>query len=206
MQLRFQCDLTGEDYVTREAWREATLERCPLHPRGGCRFRRHGTYPRLTPPGTRVARWYCRDGHSTFSLLPDCLAARLPATLAEVEEVIVALEQAPSVERAVADMRPEVALPGVLRWARRRAHHVYAALVVLRGLMPELFEGLAPNIGAWRARQGCIPVLVSLRTTATIHLAGLPAPLGFRPHPCSGGQSDRRAQQPMGPDPPRLVR
>ena len=55
---------------------------------------RHGTYPRLSPPGARIARWRCRQGHCTFSLLPDCLAARLPGDLAEVEAVVGAVEQA----------------------------------------------------------------------------------------------------------------
>ena len=35
---------------------------------------RHGTYARKTPRGTRIARWYCPQSHTTFSLLPDCLA------------------------------------------------------------------------------------------------------------------------------------
>jgi hypothetical protein len=66
-------------------------------PNGGCGFARHGTYyARGTPPGTEIARWYCLTGHCTFSLLPDCLAARLPGTLAEVESVVRAVEQAPT--------------------------------------------------------------------------------------------------------------
>ena len=80
---------TSEDYVSAEAWREATLSRCPLHPQGGCSFRRHGTYERVHPPGARIARWYCPQGHRTFSLLPDCLAARLPDTLGELEAAVV---------------------------------------------------------------------------------------------------------------------
>jgi hypothetical protein len=90
VQLRYACPLTGAQYVSEQAWQEAILPRCPLHPQGGCHFARHGTSTRVSPPGTRVARWYCREGHCTFSLLPDCLAARLSGTLAEVE-VLVAL-------------------------------------------------------------------------------------------------------------------
>ncbi|MDE0442808.1 MAG: hypothetical protein OXL38_11875, partial [Gammaproteobacteria bacterium] len=74
--------LSGEQYVKAQGWRHATLARCPNHPGGGCSLARHGTYARKTPPGTRVARWYCPESHTTFSLLPDCLAARLPGTLA----------------------------------------------------------------------------------------------------------------------------
>jgi hypothetical protein len=88
VQLRFECSLTGGEYVNQRAWREASLPRCPLHPKGGCGFARHGTYKRISPPGTLIARWYCPQGHRTFSLLPDCLAARLTGTLAEVESVV----------------------------------------------------------------------------------------------------------------------
>ena len=81
MQLRYETGLTGEQYVTARAWREARLERCPKHPHGGCSLARHGTYERKTPQGVRVARWYCPESHTTFGLLPDCLAARLPGYL-----------------------------------------------------------------------------------------------------------------------------
>ena len=39
-------------YVRAEAWRDATLERGPNHPHGGCSLARHGTYARKTPRGT----------------------------------------------------------------------------------------------------------------------------------------------------------
>ena len=76
------------------SWRLASLARCPLHPRGGCGFARHGTYERMSPPGTQIARWYCPQGHRTFSLLPDHLAARFPGTLSEIEQVVATVEQA----------------------------------------------------------------------------------------------------------------
>jgi hypothetical protein len=76
VQLRHHTRYTSERYVTEKAWRQASLNRCPRHARGGCRFARHGSYPRSEPVGMRVARWYCPDAHETFSLLPDCLAAR----------------------------------------------------------------------------------------------------------------------------------
>jgi hypothetical protein len=120
----------------------ASLSRCPLHPHGGCGFARHGTYERRSPPGTLIARWYCRQGHRTFCLLPDCLAARLPGTLAELEAVVVGVvEQDLSLEAACAQLRLEVGLPGVLRWVRRRVQCVHAALHPLKGILPELFEG-----------------------------------------------------------------
>jgi hypothetical protein len=39
VQLRMVTELTGEQYVTRRAWRDASLERCPVHPGGGCGFK-----------------------------------------------------------------------------------------------------------------------------------------------------------------------
>ena len=83
--VRFRCKtgLTGEQYVTVQGWRNATLVRCPHHPGGGCSLARHGTYRRKTSAGVRIARRCCPESHTTFSLLPDCLAARLPGTLAD---------------------------------------------------------------------------------------------------------------------------
>lgn len=182
VQLRFATNLTSEDYVSRRGWQEARLTSCPLHPHGGCGFARHGTYERKRPQGTRVARWYCRQGQCTFSLLPDFLAARLPGTLAEVEEAVLAAEQAPSQERAADLLRTEIYLPGALRWMRRRLKAVRAALVALVGLLPQAMgKRCAPTITEFRAVLNVAPVLVELREVAADHLAHLPPPLGFGP-------------------------
>ena len=100
MQLRHPTQLTGEQYVAARAWRDAELERCPNHPHGGCSFARHGTYTRKTPREMRVARWYCPQSRTTFSLLPDCLAARLPGTLDALEAVVAHAERARSLTAA----------------------------------------------------------------------------------------------------------
>jgi hypothetical protein len=202
VQLRFACDHTGEEYVKQEAWRDASLPRCPLHPKGGCGFARHGTYERVSPPGTLIARWYCPQGHRTFSLLPDCLAARLPGTLAEVEAVVTAVEQAKSLEAACANLRLDIGLPGVLRWVRRRVKTIQASLNTLKGLMPERFAGCEPRLDAFAERLGVDGVLPALRQIAAPYLAVLPAPLGFGPLRARGGDPDRADQQAAGPDPP----
>jgi len=204
VQIRFECDLTGEEYVNQKAWRNASLTHCPLHPEGGCGFKRHSTYKRLSPSGTRIARWYCRQGHCTFSLLPDCLAARLPGTLAEVEAVVGSVEQARSLEAACVDLRLEIELPGVLRWVRRRVQAIHASLTTLKGLMPERFAGCEPMLGAFAEHLGVDGVLPVLRRIAAPYLLSLPAPLGFRPLHPRGGEQDRSQQQPAGPDPPVL--
>ena len=202
MQLRFESDLTGEEYVSQQAWRNASLTRCPLHPKGGCGFARHGTYERLSPPGTRIARWYCPRAHCTFSLLPDALAARLPGTLAEVEAVVGAVEQAKSLEVACAELRLDIELPGVLRWVRRRVQAIHASLNTLKGLLPERFAGCEPRLGAFAGRLGLDAVLQALRQIAAPYLALLPTPLGFSPRGARGGEPDRAHQHLAGPDPP----
>jgi len=202
VQLRFSTGVTGEEYVSQELWRNASLTRCPLHPKGGCGFARHGTYERLSPPGTRIARWYCPQGHRTFSLLPDCLAARLPGTLAEVEEVVGGVEQAESQEAACAHLRLDIELPGVLRWVRRRVQAIHGLLNTLKGLLPERFAGCGPRLGAFAERLGVDAVLPALRQIAAPYLALLPAPLGFGPLRSRDGEPDRAFQQGAGPDPP----
>lgn len=203
MQLRFPTGLSGEDYVKREVWREARLERCPRHPSGGCGFRRHGTYERQSPPGTQVPRWYCRKAHQTFSLLPDCLAARLPGTLMAVEAVVGTVEEAPSLEAAADTLRPDIELPGAIRWTRRRVRAVQAGLTALRGLLPERWQSVPATVTAFGEAVAVKPVLPTLRAITSPYLAFLPAPLGFRHRRVGGGDVTLAMQQAMGPDPPQ---
>lgn len=204
VQLRFDTGLTSEEYVSRQAWRDATLERCPLHPKGGCGFERHGTYERVSPPGTRIARWYCRQGHCTFSLLPDCLAARFTGELTAFEAAVACAEQASeSLEQTADRLRPDVTdLLAAVRWLRRRRTLLVHLFLVLRGLMPELFAGCVPQVSVVRAVLGCDSALVRLRAMAAPWLGVLPPPLGFGPWPEARGDSQTGRQQSMGPDPP----
>jgi hypothetical protein len=203
VQLRFDTGLAGAEYVNRELWRSATLARCPLHPRGGCGFARHGSYERKRPAGTRIARWYCPQGHCTFSLLPDHLAARFPGTLAEIEDVVLAAEQARSLEACAHALRPEpISLPAALRWVRRRLAAVRPVLRTAVAMLPQLLQGCAAHVAALRERLGSASVLARLRQTLAPHLPALAFPLGFR-HRHRGGDAARRpSQQHMGPDPP----
>jgi hypothetical protein len=70
-----------------------------LHPPGECSIARHGSYTRVAPQATRIARWYCPEGHRTFSLLPDFLAARLPGLLCSIEEAVATAETSTSLNR-----------------------------------------------------------------------------------------------------------
>ena len=206
VQLRFITGLTSEEYVTRQAWLKASLPCCPLHPDGGCGFARHGTYPRVLPPGTHIPRWYCPPGHCTFSLLPDHLAARFPGTLPELEQVVVAVEQASGLEAAADRLRrDDISLPSAVRWTRRRVRLVHTLLALLVGVLPELLLGCAPTLEAFGTRLASQQVLVRLREIAQAHLHALPRPLGFGPPRQAGGERKRARQQHTGPDPPRLI-
>lgn len=202
VQLRYETGHTSEEYVSRQAWREASLPRCPHHPRGGCSFARHGTYERKSPAGTRIARWYCPESHTTFSLLPDCLAARLPGTLNELEDVVAAVEQAPSLEAAASILRLDIELPGALRWLRRRVAWVHQCLLLVIGLLPDRFAGCAATVTAFQARLDDDAVLILLRALVAGQLPQLPSPLGFYPPATYRGDPTSVPQQPMGPDPP----
>jgi hypothetical protein len=115
---------------------------------------------------------------------------------------VVEVEQAKSLEAAADRLRPDIELPGAIRWTRRRVRYVQASLTILVGLLPELFAGCQPTLSACCHWLQVAIVLPTLREIATVHLGFLPPPLGFRP-PCgSDGESKRDNQHRLGPDPP----
>ena len=202
VQLRSATGLTSEEYVRQEGWRSASLERCPAHPEGGCGFARHGTYTRKNPRGVQVPRWYCAEGHKTFSLLPDFAASRLSSSLDEVEPVAVAVEGARSLEAAASKLRPRIELPGAVRWTRRRVVAVRTTLVTAVGLLPGVLAGIELNVTSFRAALGAGQALVALREATSVHLPHLPPPVGFGPRPTPRRRSAGPHQQNPGPDPP----
>ncbi|MBI5918098.1 MAG: hypothetical protein HY849_01810 [Nitrosomonadales bacterium] len=207
VQLRFATRLTSVQYVTSEAWKKASLSRCPMHPKGGCGFSRHGTYKREDPHGTRIARWYCRKDHVTFSLLPDCFPSRFEATMVEMEQVVVMAEEAPGIEAAAGKVRPRVEdVRSAVRWLRPRVHGVHAALHCLVGLLPTVFAGCAPTVLAFREALGVAWVLPVLREKAEPYLSELPPPIGFGPRPMRRLPKPGAGQHYSGPDPPTRAR
>ena len=143
---------------------------------------------RKTPPGRRIARWYCPESHTTFSLLPDCLAARLPGTLAELEDAVVTAERFPSLAAAAARLRSgRLEPPGAMRWLRRRIRLVGRALTAVRSLLPERFAGCSPATLAFRDRLGTDAALAWLREMAAPQLPSLPMPLGYARHTAAPG-------------------
>lgn len=205
MQMRFAANLTSEEYIRRAKWREATLERCPLHPGGGCGIRSHGSYGRKEPEGLRIARFYCRQGQTTISLLPDFAAARESGTLAEVERVVERAELGPTLVAAARDLRPELSDErSAVRWLRRRLRAVQSALTALVTSLPELF-GTTPRIGALRERLGIEAtgrgVLIRLRALGERMLPQLRGPLGFFRPRGVGSDEGSELQHKAGPDP-----
>lgn len=162
LQIRYETKPSAGEYVSTEAWRDARLDVCPNHPEGGCSLRGHGTYGRKTPAAARVPRWCCRDSNTTFSKLADCVAARTPGTLDEVRAAVAA----PGVQEAVCQARSGHHISdreAERRWIRWRAECVRRLLAVVVGLLPELLQGVAPEIAAFRARLGTESVLTDLR-------------------------------------------
>jgi hypothetical protein len=199
MQIPLRTLSSVDAYVRNREWRQARLPGCPLHPTGGCSFARHGSYARATPRGLRVARWYCPEGRRTFSLLPDFLAARLPGLLTSIEDSVTVASSAKSVEAAADALRGhDVALPGAVRWLRRR---IRAVRTVLAHVAPEAVIGAlsgepAPGVDL---DKGC--VLLGLRRSLSPQmLNSIPAPLGFKPARALGWPRGGNGQQGMGPD------
>jgi hypothetical protein len=153
-----------------------------------------------------VARWWCPTARTSVSLLPDCLCARLTGSLAEVEAVVAAAEAAPTREAASEALRPDIELPGALRWLRRRVRLVDAGLAAAIGLLPALLAGRKPTVMSVRSALGAEVALVRLRRELTPHLGALPPPLGFGPRPLRRQPSPTAVQQETGPDPPAGTR
>lgn len=106
VQVRLESTLTFEQYATSKGWEQATLKECPLCPPGTCHLHRLGTYMRKVPAVAYVARYYCPEQHTTFGLLPDFYASRVPGTLDDLEHVVEAVEAGDSVESTVEQLRP----------------------------------------------------------------------------------------------------
>ena len=148
----------------------------------------------------RVARYYCAAAQTTFSLLPDCLAARLPGDLDEVERVVAAVEAATSVEAAADQLRPDIDLPGAIRWVRRRLAPVRAVLLALVTMSPERLGGCAPTLHDVGERLGT-PVLRQVRAQSERQLGALAAPVGFGARPRARRRRAPPHEHDPGPDP-----
>ena len=182
VQMRFATGLTDEDYVSQQGWQAVQAPRCPWCQPGTCELAPHGFYPRVKPRGAWIRRFICRPLGRTVSCLPDCFAAWVKGTLEEVEEplrvAVMGMTQTAAAEQA----RPpgECSLESAQRWLRRRQQWVRVALVTVKGLYPERFEGVQPSLAEFGRQLGSKTVLRKLREVAQAQLGNLSAPLGFR--------------------------
>jgi hypothetical protein len=211
VQLRLATEQTFEQYRTQRGWETATLSACPLCEPGACHFHRLGTYMRKVPSVAYVVRYLCPEQHTSFGLLPDFYASRMPGTLDMIEEVAAKAETAPSMEKAADEVRPAdapdaVTLGAALVWLRLRVLIARALLTTVKGLMPERFGDLPPRVSAFRRRLGTLRVLVALRAICEPQLHRLAAPLGLVPRPEQVLERRHAHAQPPGPDPPARAR
>lgn len=201
LQVRLATSTTSGDYITGKLWQYATLSACPWHPEGGCGFAQHGTYERVHPANTRVARRSGPTARRTVSALPDCLASHRSGTLDECELIVRLIESAPSLSAACRDLRPEVQLPGILRFVTCVVRQITNALRAIKGLMPIRFT-CQPRLCEVAALLDTPSVLMTLRDIAQRYLPQLPTPLGFNPHRDAVHNDIEPSQHGVGRDPP----
>ena len=123
---------------------------------------------RKVPVVAFVARYYCPEQHTTFGLLPDFYASRVPGTLDDIERTAAQAEVSAGLEHAAEELRPAddpcaVTLSAAVAWVRRRVAWVRALLLTVAGLFPDLFAGVGESIRAFREHLGTSRVLVALR-------------------------------------------
>jgi len=114
----------------------------------------------------------------------------------------VAVAEGAPLEAASELVRPDIELPGAVRWLRRRVHLVHAGLAAAIGLLPALLVGCKPTVTSLRSALKAESALVCLRGLTASHLAALPPPLGFGPRPLRRRPSPTALQHDEGPDPP----
>ena len=149
----------------------------------------------------QVARWYCPKAQMTFSLLPDCMSARMGGSLDEAERVVL-LSDSIGVEKTAMGLRVDtVLLPGALRWLRRRRLGVHAALLALVTAFPGRLGSVA-EIDAVRLALNTQRALVVLREIGADYLRTLPAPLGFARRATRGAKRGNRVPHETGTDKP----
>jgi hypothetical protein len=190
-----------EAYLANQEWRHVRLEHCPLHLPGECSFARHGSYRRVAPEVTRIARWYCPEGHRTFSLLPDFLAARLPGLLCSIEDAVATAETSTALEAAADELRrDDVTLPSAVRWLRRRVRQVHDGLRTVFDFTAQAPTVAVPTLSALRQLGDDHPLL-RLRSALPIEvLAKVCVPLGLCPHRSAARERCDADQHDTGPD------
>jgi len=203
MQFRLPTELTAEEYVRQEVWKDITIYQCPIHPDQNCRFMPHGTYERVSPAGTQIVRYLCLTENITFSLLPDCFSSRLKGTLIDLEKVVLMNEKAQELYQSnkdliisnatdeslnMASMAEELDVDQELfdsacdnRWIRLRLDYVQNILLIIISFFPEQFKNCQPTITSFQSVLGNGPVLIRLREITESKIHFIPKPVGLNP-------------------------
>jgi len=191
VQLLYKWNQTLKQYVAQQGWKSATLLSCPLHPEGGCSLQRWGTYTRLIPTKCKIARYYCRESRTTFSLLPDFFAARMPGTLKQAQQAAQGVERAKAktdgslekqaeLVRQLSENDDPIEPRSAVAWMQRRYRAVSRGLAVVVTLLPMVFGGCEPTMtSVGRVLDNTDTVLVQVRHLAQDKLGQIPSPIGF---------------------------
>jgi hypothetical protein len=185
VQIAVKFGLTSESYVCRQGWKKASIQRCPKCKNG---MRRHGTYERKHPAGTRIARQYCHPCRLTLSLLPEFLAAGFGDSLGEFHAAITTWQEQPYFDDAAAMLRPDIEQQGARRWLRRR---VLRCAVILT-LAATALGCAAEDLNVFMLRESH-PQLI----------AHLPTPIGLSHRQAGRKDAATTVQHSVGPDPPQ---
>jgi hypothetical protein len=134
-------------------------------------------------------------------VLPGCPSHVQPAAGLHVVATRGTVEESPSVEAAAGKLRPDIDLPGAVRWVRRRLQGIRTSLLILLTVLPGRL-GTSAQIRDVRKVLQTERCLVSLREVGSVQLSSLPRPLGFRPWRERTIEGERPLQHKTGPDPP----
>jgi len=169
-------------------------------------LRRHTGYERRRPAGLFVPRWYCRKGHTTFSLVPDFAASYVADSLPAIEAAVATYEQQRAAGLTVAaiamQLRDDIELQGAIRWLARRRAWVAAGLTLLVGFAPWVLAGVERTVINARAALTVPSALVQVRKILGPRLTWAPAPVGFARPAQVGTEPFSPMQHQTGADPP----
>jgi hypothetical protein len=126
---------------------------------------------------------------------------RLPGSLDEVEQVVAIVEAkvaaGESIEKAAEKIRPDIVLPGAVRWVRRRLGYVRMALLALVTLLPGQL-GNEPRLGDVRKALGTEHALRCRHRRSEVPFSAESAEPGYHPGvklALSGFRGDAGAQR-----------
>ena len=179
IQFRSATKSSVGEYIDTKGWRLASSPPCQCGKGEDCVMTFHGTYARKHPEYMEVPRWRCRLADTTFSKLPDCLAAQMPGALQHLEDIVVAWSGGASLASLAREFFSRSSTSAGRRHVKRTILAVERCLRPVPGLRPDLFSGFPVGLMAMREQLGTTSLLVDLREQCEPLLPVLRRPLGF---------------------------